>query len=229
MAGPVSISSQYYDIAEIDTPSYDRAVTDDEQPPMSVLFDLWLVNHLLSAALDEVLTEASGLNGEEFGFYSLLRRFGPVPASQISRWTAMRPTTLSALVRRLQLRGHVEQRPNPADGRSRLLALTPAGEEAHAVTADAFFTATRPLAAALGADEIGQRASLQRLDAALRQVGGLDPRPYSVAAGNPAAAAPATGEHQLAYAGRPLSPAEEDSVRAYLDFVRDRSDQGAAR
>jgi DNA-binding MarR family transcriptional regulator len=204
-------------------------MAEDAQPPMSVLFDLWLVNHLLSAALDEVLTETSGLNGEEFGFYSLLRRFGPVPASQISRWTAMRPTTLSALVRRLQQRGHVEQRPHPADGRSRLLALTPAGEQAHAVTAEAFFAATRPLAAALGADESRQRASLQRLDAALRQVGGLDPRPYSVAAGEPVACGPATGERQLPYAGRPLSPAEEDSVRTYLDFIRDRSDQGAAR
>lgn len=197
---------------------------------MSILFDLWLVNHLLSAALDEVLTESSGLNGEEFGFYSLLRRFGPVPASQISRWTAMRPTTLSAIVRRLQQRGHVEQRPHPADGRSRLVALTSAGEAAHAAAAEAFFAATRPLAAALGADEPRQRASLQRLDTALRQVGGLDPRPYSLSGGEPPGApAPEAPAGQVAYGGRPLSPHEEDSVRAYIDFVRARSDQGAAR
>jgi DNA-binding MarR family transcriptional regulator len=152
----------------------------DGASQMSVLFDLWLVNHLISGALDDVLTDASGLSAEDFGFYSLLHRFGPVTLTQVVRWTAMRPTTVSTLARRLQQRGDVEQRPNPADGRSRLLALTPAGQAAHARTADTFFAATRTLAAALGPDEPRQRAALQRLDAALRKVGGLDPRPYTV-------------------------------------------------
>ncbi len=186
---------------------------------MSILFDLWLINHLLSDAIDEALTDTSGLTGEEFGFYSLLRRFGPVPASQVTRWTAMRPTSLSTLVRRLQERGHVEQRPNPADGRSRLLALTPTGEKAHAAAADTFFAATRALAAALGPEEGRQRLALQRLDAALREVGGLDPRPYTVAA-------PQEASHDLSYDGAPLTPAEEADVRAYLDFVRTRRQQG---
>jgi len=190
---------------------------------MSVLFDLWLVNHLLSAALDDVLTDSGGLTGEEFGFYSLLRRFGPVTATQVTRWTAIRPTTLSTIVRRLQQRGHVEQRPNPADGRSRLLALTAEGVAAHARTAETFATATRPLAAALGDEEARQRASLQRLDAALRQVGGLDPRPYALEAGR------SDREQHLAYAGRPLSPRQEDDVRRYIDFIRDRPDEGAPR
>jgi DNA-binding MarR family transcriptional regulator len=189
------------------------------QPQMSILFDLWLVNHLLTDAIDEALTGASGLTGEEFGFYSLLRRFGPVPASQVSRWTAIRPTTLSTVVRRLQERGHVEQRPNPADGRSRLLALTPSGEKAHAVAAEAFFGATRALAAALGPEELRQRASLQRLDAALREVAGLDPRPYDLAGADPGA------EHELTYDGAPLNPDEESQVRAYIEFVRSRRDK----
>ncbi len=190
-----------------------------QQHDMSILFDLWLINHLLSDAIDETLTGASGLTGEEFGFYSLLRRFGPVPASQVTRWTAIRPTTLSTVVRRLQDRGHVEQRPNPADGRSRLLALTPTGEKAHTVAADAFFTATRALAAALGPEEARQRASLQRLDAALREVAGLDPRPYDLAG------AVAGTEQELTYDGGPLTPAEESHVRAYIDFIRSRRDK----
>jgi DNA-binding MarR family transcriptional regulator len=190
---------------------------------MSVLFDLWLINHLLSDALDGVLTEHSGLTGEEFGFYSLLRRFGPVPAGQISRWTAMRPTTVSTWVRRLQQRGHVEQRPNPADGRSRLLALTAAGEQAHAMAADTFYAATRTLSAALGPEEQRQRVSLQRLDAALREVGGLDPRPYSLV--EQAAAT----DNQLTYPGRPLDPTEEQTVRDYIDFLRSRPRQEAPR
>src|SRR3954447_26542941 len=187
---------------------------DDAAPPMSVLFDLWLVNHLISGALDDVLAEAGGLSGDDFGFYSMLRRFGPVTAAQVVRWTALRPTTVSTLVRRLQQRGHVEQLPNPADGRSRLLALTPAGEAAHTATAEAFLAATRTLAAVLGPDEPRQRAALQRLDAALREVGGLDPRPYTVPAVAPEAA------HGVAYDGPPLTVAEESHIRAYIDFVR---------
>jgi DNA-binding MarR family transcriptional regulator len=183
-------------------------------PQMSVLFDLWLVNHLISGALDDVLPQTSGLSAEDFGFYSLLRRFGPVTSTQVVRWTAMRPTTVSTQVRRLQRRGHVEQRPNPADGRSRLLALTPAGEAAHAATAATFFAATRTLAAALGPDELRQRASLQRLDAALREVGGLDPRPYT------APAAPPEVSGRLTYDGPALTADEETHVRSYIDFLR---------
>jgi DNA-binding MarR family transcriptional regulator len=188
-------------------------------PQMSVLFDLWLVNHLIAGALDDALADTAGLSAEDFGFYSLLRRFGPVTPTQVVRWTAMRPTTVSTLVRRLQQRGHVEQRPHPADGRSRLLALTPAGKAAHEATAETFVAATRTLAAALGPDEARQRVALQRLDAALRQVGGLDPRPYTVPSGPQVAAG-------LTYAGPPLTGEEEAHVRAYIDFVRSRREEG---
>ena len=164
----------------------------EEPPDMSILFDLWLINHLLSGALDEVLVDAAGLTGEDFGFYSLLRRFGPLTPTQVSRWTAMPATTVSATVRRLAGRGHVEQVRNPADGRSRLIALTDSGVATHAATAGVFFTQTRPLATALGPDEQRQRLSLQRLDAALRQVSGLDPRPYAISATAPTTS-PATG------------------------------------
>ena len=193
----------------------------DSTPQMSVLFDLWLVDHLISGALDDVLAGAGRLSGDDFGFYSLLRRFGPATPTQVVRWTAMRPTTVSTLVRRLQQRGHVEQRPNPADGRSRLLVLTPAGEEVHAHTAEAFFAATRTLAAALGSDEPRQRAALQRLDAALREVGGLDQRPYPVPPAQP------EGPDRLTYDGPPLTAEEEEHVRAYIDFVRSQRREGA--
>jgi DNA-binding MarR family transcriptional regulator len=181
-----------------------------------LLFDLWLVTHVVSGALDDILVGAGGLSSDEFGFYSLLRRFGPVTPSQVVRWTAMRPTTVSTLVARLQQRGHVEQTPNPGDGRSRLLALTPTGEQAHARTAETFFDATRALSTALGPDEHRQRVSLERLDAALRRVRGLDPRPYAVAPDLPA------NQARLAYDGPALTADEEAHVRQYIDFIRSR-------
>ncbi len=183
-------------------------------PQMSLLFDLWLVNHLISGALDQAMTTERGLNGDDFGFYSLLRRFGPATPTQVSRWTAMPPTTVSATVRRLVGRGHVDQRVNPADGRSRLIALTDAGVDAHTQAAEAFFAATRTLAASIGADEPRQRAAVQRLDRALREASRLDPRPYTVED------VPGDGEHHLHYLGAALTPDEADTVRAYIDFVR---------
>jgi DNA-binding MarR family transcriptional regulator len=198
------------------------ARTPASPPAMSLLFDLWLVNHLISGALDEILVSESGVSGEDFGFYSLLRRFGPSTPSQVTRWTAMRPTTVSSLVRRLQQRGHVEQRPNPADGRSRLIALTPAGERAHADAADSFFAATRSLTKALGPEETRQRTSLQRLDRALRAVGGLDPRPYSVPEESP------DGAPAVTYEGPPLTPDEADAVRRYVDFIRSQRERSTS-
>jgi len=189
---------------------------------MSLLFDLWLINHLISGALDEALTSTGGLSGEDFGFYSLLRRFGPVVASQVSRWTGMPPTTVSATVRRLVGRGHAEQQRNPADGRSRLIALTSSGEAAHHDAAEVFFASTRTLAASLGSDEPRQRAALQRLDRVLREVSRLDPRPYTVDE------AADTDEQHLDYRGSPLTPAEQDTVRAYIDFVRSQRRSTAA-
>ena len=41
----------------------------------------------------------------------------------------LRRTTLRDLVARLIERGHVREEPNPRDGRSTLLTLTPAGQE----------------------------------------------------------------------------------------------------
>ena len=68
--------------------------------PMSLLFDVWLVTGLTAGLLDDVLAETE-LNGDDFGLYSLLRRFGPATPTQLHRWTGLRPTTLSAHLKRL--------------------------------------------------------------------------------------------------------------------------------
>ena len=77
-----------------------------------------------------------------------------------------------------------------------------------------FFAETRPLAAALGAAEPAQRALLQRLDRALREVSGLDPRPYVVDD------LPDEQRQRLDYDGEALLPDEEGTVLAYIDFIR---------
>ena len=92
----------------------------DGPAEMSVPVDLWPVDHLISGALDDVLADAGGLSGDEFGFYSLLRRCAPATATQVVRWTAMRPRTPAC---RGGARGHGGDLPRghpDADRRDRL-------------------------------------------------------------------------------------------------------------
>ena len=179
----------------------------------SLLFDVWLIMQLTSGLLDESL-EGSRLSGDDFGLYSLLRVFGPATPTQVARWTGMRPTSVSAALKRMAGRGHSEQRPNPADGRSYLVGLTPTGVDAHLTAAEPFLDVMGRVTGGLAPDELEMRIWLQRLDAVLRAVSGMPERPYSLGTGRQATGA------QLRYDGRPLTPAQEQLVRRYIDFVR---------
>jgi DNA-binding MarR family transcriptional regulator len=180
---------------------------------MSLLFDVWLISHLTSGLLDEVLSK-TGMSGDEFGLYSLLNRFGPVTPTQIARWTGMAATTVSAALKRLTVRGHTEQVPNPQDRRSYLIQLSQNGKKAHSAAGKAFLTTTPLLTAAFKPDEDRHRLELQRLDFTLRAVTGRDSRPYELADDGP------TGDWQLAYTGTALSAQQEQDVRIYIEFIR---------
>ncbi len=180
---------------------------------MSMLFDVWLVMHAMTSLIDDALAPTD-LSGDDFGLYSLLRGFGPVTPTQISRWTGMRPTTVSHALKRLNARGHGEQTSNPADGRSYLIGLSDAGVAAHTAAAPSFLAAVDRLADELGADQRDERLALQRIDTAFRTVLALDERPYDLRAEL------ASGDWTLTYQGEPLDPVQEDAVRRYIDFVR---------
>jgi len=187
--------------------------------PMSLLFDVWLLNGVTSGLLDGILEETD-LNGDDYGMYSLLLRFGPATPTQIRRWTGQRPTTVSAHLKRLQARGHITRSANPADGRSHRVGLTRAGEAAHDRATEPFLAAMHALRARFVPDAIRERLVLQHLDSILREGAGLDPRPYRVALDQDTSDHDRTDTSVLAYAGAPLNAAEEQQVRLYIDFLR---------
>jgi len=180
----------------------------------SLLLDLWLVGHEMSALLDEALA-SSGLSADDFGLYSLLKGWGPVTPSQISRWTGMRPTTVSVALKRLNGRGHADQARNPQDGRSHLVGLNAAGEEAHLAAAPLFHAAMERFDTGMVNPDHEARTTIQRIDAALRSALDLDDRPYSLADGD-------RGEPggALTYAGPPLDAVQEGRVLHFIDFIR---------
>ena len=180
---------------------------------MSILMDTWLIANLTSGLLDDAL-QLSGMNGDDFALYSLLNAHGPASPTQIARWTGMRPTTVSAALKRLANRGHSTRHKTDADRRSYQVDLSGEGRAAHARTAKAFWDETRKLAELLGDREPELRQHLQSLDASLRDAAALDPRPYQLSSND------GSQPWNLSYQGQPLTTQQEQLVRQYIDFVR---------
>jgi DNA-binding MarR family transcriptional regulator len=81
----------------------------------------------------------------------------------------MPPTTLSAVLKRLERPGDVRRRPNPADGRSVLLELTPAGRARMEAAAPSLRRAVAALDAALDAPVDELQEALQAYERAARR------------------------------------------------------------
>jgi DNA-binding MarR family transcriptional regulator len=70
-----------------------------------------------------------GVDPQEYGPLSFIGVTQPVTRTVLAEAMGLRRTTLRDLVARLITRGHVREEPNPRDGRSTLLTLTPEGQE----------------------------------------------------------------------------------------------------
>ena len=68
-----------------------------------------------------------GLNNGQFSLMMALNRPDPAPMGPVAHLLAMDRTTLTAAIKVLERRGLVETLPDPKDGRSRLMRLTPDG------------------------------------------------------------------------------------------------------
>ena len=93
-----------------------------------------IVNELLVAArygweLSRRALTAEGVDPDEYGPVSFIGTLQPVTWTRLTEAMGVRRTTVRDLVARLIERGHVREDPNPRDGRSTLLTLTPAGQD----------------------------------------------------------------------------------------------------
>lgn len=116
----------------------------------NVLFDIWLVSRATTALLDDAIRE-SGLDSDEFAVYSVLASTEHMTPTELARWMSAPPTTVSSYVKRFEQRGHVAKTPNPDDGRSYRLSLTPAGRRAHRAAGVLFLPVLADVAARIGA------------------------------------------------------------------------------
>lgn len=114
-----------------------------------VTFLVWLSSRATADLLDSALAPA-GLNSDEFAVYSVLDAVKTITPTELARWMAAPPTTVSSYVKRFEARGHVEREPNPVDRRSYRIKLTPAGQGAHRQAATLFTPLRTRIETALG-------------------------------------------------------------------------------
>jgi DNA-binding MarR family transcriptional regulator len=142
----------------------------------SILFDVFALGQRVRTLLQTAMRDAA-LRPDEYAAYSVLFESGTITMTRMARELGMPVTTAADYVRAMRARGHVRREANPADQRSYLLALTPAGTRAHREANRLFERAYRALVAELGPlDESATRVTLQRLAAsAERATRGLRP------------------------------------------------------
>ncbi len=136
----------------------------DRRIRSSLLFDLFAANQrvrsLLTAAMD-----GAGLKPDEYAVYSALFEFEPISPTEIATIVGMPPTTLSHYIRAMRERGHLDERRNPQDSRSRVLTLTVSGRKAHRRASRAFEQAYRRFIEGIE-DEAEVKAALAQIEAA---------------------------------------------------------------
>jgi DNA-binding MarR family transcriptional regulator len=116
------------------------------------LFLVWLVARSTEDLVDSVVATA-GVTGDEFALYSVLAAAPGITPTELSRWMAAPPTSVSSYVKRLEARGHVVRKPHPSDRRSYRIHLTAAGRRTHSTAATLFAPVRARVIAALAAQD----------------------------------------------------------------------------
>jgi DNA-binding MarR family transcriptional regulator len=136
---------------------------------VDVTFMVWLTSRATADLLDTALAPA-GLDSDEFAIYSVLTAAPSITPTELARWMAAPPTTVSSYVKRFEARGHVRREPNPADRRSYRIKLTPAGRRAYRAAAALFIPLRTRVAEGLGTHEADVREALVTLRTVLDKI-----------------------------------------------------------
>ena len=130
----------------------------------SLLFDLFAANQRVRSLLVTAM-DGAGLKPDEYAVSSALFESEPMSPTEIAGFVGMPPTTLSHYIRAMRERGHLGERRNPHDSRSRVLTLTASGRAAHRRANRAFEQAYRRFMEGIG-DEASVKAALAEIEGA---------------------------------------------------------------
>ncbi len=136
----------------------------------AILNELWVAARYGTELANAELRRA-GVDPDAYAFLSFVGTLQPVTRTRLGEATGLRRTTLRDAIGRLIARGHVDEQPNPRDGRSTLLVLTPAGQEIFDRGLPAFQKALHALNDALGGDLQAHEDVVRRVRVALQELG----------------------------------------------------------
>jgi DNA-binding MarR family transcriptional regulator len=141
-----------------------------------------IVNELIVAAryaleISNEELRAAGVDPAEYGPLSFVGVLQPVTRTQLAAATGQRRTTQRDMLRLLIERGHLREVPNPRDGRSTLLELTPAGQAIFDRGLPVFQGALRRIDEALEGELEEHEQAVRRVRIALQELVGDVARP----------------------------------------------------
>ena len=132
--------------------------------PPTILFEVFWAHQKRKRLVEQALGNVA-LPAEDYPFYVSIDD-EPMSPTALAEFLLMPLSTVIFRMKRLEARGHAERVPNPGDGRSFLLRLTPAGRSLLDEARPAFRSYAEAVEERLGREHV---ASLTTSLAALRQ------------------------------------------------------------
>src|SRR5205085_10973890 len=119
---------------------------DDKGPPLGAVLDfmrlLWAVDHALQSA-SKRMEAAYGITGPQRLVVRIVGRFPGIAAGRVADILHVHPTTLTGILKRLEMRGVLQRRSDPRDARRALFGLTAKGRKLDTVRTGAIELAVR--------------------------------------------------------------------------------------
>jgi DNA-binding MarR family transcriptional regulator len=101
---------------------------DDLGPVLEFMKQLWALDHGLQSA-SKRMESTFGITGPQRLVVRIVGRFPGISAGALAAVLHVHPSTLTGVLRRLEMRGIVQRRGDPNDGRRALFGLTARGKK----------------------------------------------------------------------------------------------------
>jgi len=121
--------------------------------PPTILFEVFWAHQKRKRLVEQALGDVD-LPAEDYPFYVTIGADGPLTPTALAEYLLMPLSTVIFRVKRLESRGHAERVPNPDDGRSFLIRLTPDGQRLLDVARPMFRDYAEAVEARLGREHV---------------------------------------------------------------------------